>query len=586
VASGSGTQNVSLTGKRWITRGCDDAARDRLAGALGCSALVARLLVNRGLGEPKTARDFLAPDLHQLHDPSLLPDVDRAVERLRTALSERERVLVYGDFDADGVTSTALLLRFFRLIGLEARHYIPCRIEEGYGLNTEAIEAAAAGGVGLIVTVDCGVGAAEEVERARELGMDVIVTDHHEPGHHVARAAAVVNPKLTGSLYPFRELAGVGVAFKLAWAVAQSFSPGKRVTPEFRKFLLDAMGLVAMGTVADVVPLVGENRIFATFGLHALRESADPGINALIEQTGMAGKRIQPGDVAFKLGPRLNAAGRIAHADLCVELFTCESMADAEAIAKELDSKNRERQRVQADILRAVRRRIDQEGAAERRSIVLAHEDWHPGVVGIVASKIVEEWHRPTILLGIREGVARGSARSVPEFNLFEAVEACGELLLAYGGHEAAAGLSIEQDRLDEFRDLFEQHVCESIGHIEPCGLIEIDAEVDLAALDLNLLRELDRLAPFGEGNAPPALACSGVRVAGQPKLMGRRGQHVSFYARQGDFSLRAVGFGMGDLYEQLVGGDGLWDIAFEPRINDYRGLEEVELRLLDLRPR
>lgn len=576
---------LSLTGKRWEFRDCDEGLRDRLAAELGCSPIVARMLATRGLTDARQARDFLAPDLSQLHDPGLLPDIEKAVERIRAAMGAGERVLVYGDFDADGVTATALLLRFFRLIGIEARHYIPSRIEEGYGLNLDAVEAAAKDGIRLIVTVDCGVTADTEVELASEYGMDVVVTDHHEPGEVVPKACAVVNPKLTGSLYPFRELAGVGVAFKLAWAIAQSFSPGKRVTPEFRTFLLDAMGLVAIGTVADVVPLVGENRVLATFGLHALRESTDPGINALVEQSGIAGKAIQPSDVAFRLGPRLNAAGRMAHADMCIELFTSESLADAEAIARELERKNRERQRVQADILRDARDMLAGEKAmADRRSIVLAREDWHQGVVGIVASKLVEEWHRPTILLGIRNGVARGSARSVPGFNIFKAIGTCSELLLTYGGHEGAAGLSLSADRLDEFRERFEHEASQRLHAIEPSGLLEIDTEVALAAVDHSLVRELERLAPFGHGNRAPLLACSGVAVAGQPRLLGRQGQHISFYVRQGEMSLRAIGFGLGKIYENMTQGDVVCDIAFHAKINDYRGLDEVELELQDIR--
>ena len=584
---------LSLAGNRWVFRDTNDAAHDALMGSLGIAPIVARLLTNRGFVEPTEVRGFLEPQLSQLHDPCLLPDIDKAVARIRQAVAKGERVLVYGDYDADGVTATALLLRFFRLMGLETSHYIPCRIGEGYGLNLDAVEKLSEkvnkerlhGPVDLIVTVDCGTSSDLEIELAGEYGVDVIVTDHHEPGQGVPRACAVVNPKLTGSLYPFRELAGVGVAFKLAWALAQSFSPGKRVTDEFREFLLDAMGLVAIGTVADVVPLIGENRVFATYGLQALRESTDPGIHALVEQAGITGRAIRPSDVAFKLGPRLNAAGRMAHADLCVDLFTSESLPDAEAIACELETNNRERQRVQADILRSVRDVLASDPKwHDRRSIVLAHEDWHPGVVGIVASRIAEEWHRPVILLGIRDGVARGSARSVPGFDLYEAVEACGELLMAFGGHAGAAGMSLLAERVDAFSEQFEAEVAARIRGIESTGLLDVDTEVPLAALDRNLVRELDRMAPFGKGNPAPVLACSGVTVAGQPRVLGHHGQHLAFYARQGDLSLRVVGFGMGRHYESIVGGNVVCDIAFQPKINDFRGLEEVELELQDLR--
>ena len=580
-------RQLSLTGKQWVLRECDGRERDGLVDALGVSAIIAHLLANRGLGSAEAARGFLFPDLNRLHDPGLLPDIERAVRRLRQAVGNQERILVYGDYDADGVTATSLLLQFLRMLGAEPAHYIPNRVEEGYGLHAEAVEAAAADGVKLIVTVDCGVSAAAEVELARKLGVDVIVTDHHEPPHTVPRACAVVNPKLTGSLYPFRDLSGVGVAFKLAWAVAQSFSPGKRVSEEFRKFLLDGIGLVAMGTVADVVPLVGENRIFAIYGLHALPRSTNPGIVALLKQTGMADRPLTPRDIAFGIGPRLNAAGRLAHADLCVELFTSSSPERAEAIAAELEAKNRERQRIQTAILADARRRLaDVADWETRRAIVLAVEGWHAGVVGVVAAKIAEEFNRPTILLSIDGDIARGSARSVPHFDLFQAVEACEAALLSYGGHRQAAGVKVLRANLERFRQLFEDEAMRTLGDWEPCGRLEIDAEVPLPAVTRGLVQELERLSPYGEGNRAPVLACSDVVVAGRPTLMGVQGQHVAFYVRQGDASLRAVGFRMGELYETLAAGDVTCDIAFTPKINGYKGLDEVELELCDVRLR
>ncbi len=570
-----------------MVRDCDERERDRLVEALGVSPIVAHLLVNRGVRDVEAARGFLAPDLSGLHDPGLLPDIEKAVRRLRQAIAGGERILVYGDYDADGVTAVSLLLQFLRLLGVEAPHYIPNRVEEGYGLHAEAVRAAAADGVKLIVTVDCGVSGAAEVELARELGIDVIVTDHHEPPRTVPRAAAVVNPKLTGSLYPFRDLSGVGVAFKFAWAIAQSFSSGRRVDEAFRRFLLDAIGLVAVGTVADVVPLVGENRIFAIYGLHALRRSAHPGIAALVRQASVGERPLTPRDISFGIGPRLNAAGRLAEAGLCVELLTSDSPERAAAIARDLEAKNRERQRIQSSILEDARRRLAEVGDwATRRAIVLADEGWHAGIVGIVAAKLAEEFSRPTVLLALDGDTARGSARSVPHFNLFQAIEACEEALLGYGGHSQAAGLRVRRDALDRFRALFEAEAARSLGDWEPCGLVEIDTEVPLPAVTEGLVRDLARLAPHGAGNEPPVLVCSDVVVAGSPMLMGNQGQHVSFYVRQGDHSLRAVGFRMGELYDALAAGEVACDIAFTPKINGYRGIDEVELELCDVRLR
>jgi len=580
-------RQLSLTGKQWVLRDCDEREREGLVAALGVSPIVARLLANRGLGTAEAARDFLSPDLSRLHDPGLLPDIEKAVWRLRRAIANQEPILVYGDYDADGVTATSLLIQFLRMLGVEPAHYIPNRVEEGYGLHADAVEAAAGGGVKLIVTVDCGVSAAAEVELAAKLGMDVIVTDHHEPPHVVPRACAVVNPKLTGGLYPFRDLSGVGVAFKFAWAVAQSFSPGKRVSEEFRNFLLDAIGLVGIGTVADVVPLVGENRVFAIYGLHALRRTTHPGILALLAQARMGDKPLTPRDISFGIGPRLNAAGRLARADLCVELFTSSTPERAAAIAAELEAKNRERQRIQTAILEDARRRLAEVNDWERRrAIVLADEAWHAGVVGIVAAKIAEEFNRPTVLLSLDGDVARGSARSVPHFDLFGAIEACEDALLSYGGHRAAAGVKVRRDSLGRFQELFESQAMKCLGSWEPCGVLEIDAEVGLPAVTRGLVDELERLSPYGEGNRPPVLACADVVVAGRPQLMGQQGQHVSFYVRQGETSLRAVGFRMGDIYDTVSAGDVVCDIAFAPKVNGFRGVEEVELELCDVRVR
>ena len=587
VSSIPSSRRLSISGKQWLIRDADERQRDELVSGLGVSPIIGHLLLNRGMGSLESARRFLAPDLHDLHEPDLLPDIGKAVERIRKALATPEKILIYGDYDADGVTATALLIQLFRMLGAEPLHYIPNRVEEGYGVHVEAIEAASSNGVGLIVTVDCGISAVAEVERARELGIDVVITDHHEPSGTVPRACAVVNPKLTGCLYPYRDLSGVGVAFKLAWAMAQTFSPGKRVEPEFRQFLLDAMGLVALGTVADVVPLTGENRVFAAYGLHALRQSSSPGLGALMREARIDGKLLAPEDVSFKLGPRLNAAGRLADAGLCVELLTCDSTERAEAIAQELERKNRERQRIQADILSSARERLASVNDwDERRAIVLADEGWHAGVVGVVAAKLAEEFNRPTVLLVLTGDVARGSARSVPAFNLFAAVEACQASLLSYGGHSQAAGLKVARNRVDEFTELFEEEARRQLCDWEPCGTLEIDAEVGLGGVGTSLVREVARLAPFGQGNRSPVLVCSDVTVAGRPRLMGAQGQHVAFYVRQGGTSLRAVAFGMGELYEELSAGDVVCDVAFEPRINGYRGVEEVELRVCDVRLR
>ncbi|MFC1806069.1 DHH family phosphoesterase, partial [Planctomycetota bacterium] len=318
-----------------------------------------------------------------------------------------------------------------------------------------------------------------------------------------------------------------------------------------------------------------------------LRHSASPGIMALVRQAGAAGKPLSPRDVSFRIGPRLNAAGRLGAADICVELLMCSDLGRAVEIARQLDGTNRERQRIQGAILEEALERIAQlDGFEQRRTIVLADEQWHAGVVGIVASRLAEDFHRPALLLSIDGDTARGSARSVPGLNLFEAIEACEDLLLAYGGHAGAAGVRLKLERLDEFREQFEQEVQRRMGDGEPCGVLEIEAEIDLGAVGHRLVSDLDGLAPYGQGNRPPVLVCSGVAVAGQPRLMGQQGQHISFYVRGGESSLRVVGFGMGGIYDDLASGGVACDIAFTPRLNSFRGTDEVELELCDLRLR
>jgi single-stranded-DNA-specific exonuclease len=559
-----------------------------LARGLGVSPLLAQLLVNRGIRDLPAGRRFLQPRLDGLHDPALLPGLPAAIDRIRRALRDRERIVVYGDYDVDGIAGTAILHRALRLHGTDSECYIPHRVEEGYGLSLAAVERFAAAGPGLLVTVDCGTSDVEEVRRARELGMDVIVTDHHEPPAVLPDPVALVNPKVPGSTYPDRDITGAGVAFKMAWALVQLLPEGARRAPDVQDFLLEAMAFAALGTVADVAPLVGENRILAAFGLGAMRHSRNPGLRALLARSGVDDRgAIQTSHLAFRLGPRLNAGGRLGSALPALRLFLTADPAEAETIADALDQSNTDRQRVEARILEAVRERIKQESdLGTDRALVLAGEGWHPGVIGIVAARLVEEFRRPVMLVALANGRGRGSGRSIPGFPLHEALARCREHLVGCGGHAMAAGLEIEAGRFPAFRDRFLALAAETFPGDLPAPVLSVDADVSIGQLSLAVARELDRLGPHGTGNAAPVFAVRNARIAGEPRRMGRAGNHVSFLVNQEGASLRAIWWGAAEALERRLDDSRRCDLAFSLATNTWSGKENVELIVKDLRAR
>ena len=572
--------------KKWILPNVDAGLLESLCRTLKVSPVLARVLLNRGVGSIDGARAFLRPELDQLHDPSLLPDMSRAADRIVQAVQSQERIIIYGDYDVDGISATALLLQCLCLAGADVGYYIPERLEEGYGLSIDAIKKLKAEGAEVIVTVDCGVSALEEAKVAADLGLTLIITDHHEPGPARPAAFAVIDPKLEGSRYPFTELSGAGVAFKLAWAIGQAFSQGKKVSGEFREFLLKAVALAGLGTIADVVPLQGENRVLAKFGLEALEVTTNPGIRALIDVARLDQKRLTATHVAFGIAPRINAAGRLGSAARVVELLTTDSYGDAGEMANELDRCNRERQEIGKGILAEVEARIESEVDLDStRTIVLADANWHFGVIGIVASKIAEKYYRPTIMFSLDGDAAKGSARSIPSFNLYDGLHACSDHLVTFGGHAQAAGVRVRADRLDEFARAFDQHASEMLGEQDLVPTLEIDSEVMLASVNEGLAGEIERLMPFGHHNREPILAASDVSVAGQPRRVGNDGKHLSFYLRQGSTSFRSIAFGMGELADQLEAQKDGWAIAFVPKINEWNGRRNVELDIRDIQP-
>jgi single-stranded-DNA-specific exonuclease len=504
----------------------DPDPRERaLARTIGQSDLLARVLLARGLDDPDRARRHMRPDLSTLADPFAFRQMERAVERIRRAIRDGERILVHGDYDVDGVTGTVLLLKFFSLMGVAARPFIPDR-RQGYSFSAASVEAAREGGFSLCISVDNGTNACEPIRQLQEAGCDVIVTDHHGTSDNVAEAFAILNPRLPEAGYPDRDLAGCGVAFRLATAIAQSFSQGKRIGDEFRAFLLDAMAYVALGTVADVAPLRGENRTMVLHGLKALAISPNPGIRALLDCAGIGARAPDAEDIAFRIAPLINAAGRMGHAMEAVDLLSAPGYQEAQQAAKILERHNEQRRRVERELLERVKRAAA--AFPEDRILVLGDDDWHPGVLGIVAARMAESTGRPSILISFDGPIGRGSGRSPGGIHLREAMRACADLLRSYGGHAAAAGLEIERARLDEFRLAINAVADRVMGPTDP---IQVDGCANFDELDPRDVRVLDQLGPFGAGNRRPTFLTRDARLVGLP----------SVDPRSGDLRLRAV---------------------------------------------
>jgi single-stranded-DNA-specific exonuclease len=582
---------VPPVAKAWHLLPHDPDAVTRLAGALQVSPIVAQLLINREIADSDRARRFLDSPLTGLHPPDALPGVTEAAGRLYDATRTGRRICVYGDYDVDGTTGTAILLQVLRLLGAEPDFYVPHRLEEGYGLNPDALRQVAESGAKVVVTVDCGVASLREAEVARELGLELIVTDHHEPKERKPDAAVVVHPRLPPGCYPFGGLSGSGVALKLAWKLAQLGSGGDKVTPRYRDFLLDAVVLASLGTVADVVPLHDENRIFVRAGLNRLRQAPSVGLRALVEAAGLsAGAELRASDVAFKLAPRLNAAGRLGCARLVVELLTTTSPQRAADYARTLEDQNAKRQKIERDMVKAAREMAERD-YAESAALVLASQDWHGGVIGIVAGRLAEQFARPVLMIAVRPGengglpVGHGSGRSVPGFALHEALKACADCLVSHGGHRAAAGFKVRADAIDAFREKFCAYTASQFPDGPPSPRLVLDAEVPLSALTMGLLKEIDRLEPYGSENSRPIFLAGDLEIQGQPRRMGGGERHMSFRVRQNGTTLRAVAFGMGERFDELMSDGGRCCLAFTPKVNEWQGYRSVELEVVDFRP-
>jgi single-stranded-DNA-specific exonuclease len=571
---------------RWLTRESDPEAVRRVARGAGLPDVVARLLVARGHADGPAAERHLQASPMTLHDPFLLPGMAQATARLARAVRAGETILVHGDYDVDGVTGTALLMRLFALVGARAVWHIPNRLVDGYSFGEHSVRRAAETGAKVVISVDNGTSAHAVIAALRARGVDTVVTDHHEasPGPLPA-AEAIVNPKLPGSTYPWRELCGGAVAFKLAWGLAQELSGAKRVSPELRSFLEDALAYVAIATVCDVVPLLDENRVFARAGLRALAITQNHGLRALLAVCGLAGRRLAADDVGFQVGPRINASGRLGSAQRAVDLLLAPDAETANGLAADLDRMNEERKEIESAVLAEARvQATDFADPDEHPVLVLAGEGWHQGVVGIVAARLVEEYRRPALVIGLAGALGRGSARSSQGFNVLEAMRGGAEHMLRFGGHAQAAGCEVLPERIVELR----RAVCAAArAQAGPSGRGEpelwIDAELPFEAVNPELMAWVDRLEPFGEGNPEPVFSARDLRLAEPARVVGRDNGHLLLFLRRGAHVLKAMAFRLAGRAEELRLGVPLHAV-FSPRWNTFRGETSLELVLHDFR--
>ncbi len=563
--------------KIWKLRPSSPGA-SQLAHETGLTTLQAQLLINRGISDSADAESFLYPRLANMADPLVLKGMSGAVRTILRAIEEREKVTVYGDYDADGLTATALLLNFFSDIGIEASPYIPSRLKEGYGLNQEAVRKIANNGTGLIITVDCGISNVEEILLARSLGAEVVVTDHHQVPEGFQAVCPAINPHQPGCAFPFKDLAGVGLAFFLAVSLRAALRErgwfDDRPAPDLKEYL----DLVALGTVADRAPLRGQNRILVRGGIGRMTRPRWEGIKALKEIAGVVDTDITIDDLAFRLAPRLNAPGRMGDPEAGLQLLTVEDPVVAEELASELDMANSQRQRLERQVLNEIEDLI--KGGMEpvnSRSLVMAGEGWHRGVLGIVASRLVERYHRPSLVISIGDGLAVGSGRSIDSFNLYKALSQFGHLFERFGGHSHAAGFALEADRVKLLRGELEALASKTLSHGDLIPTIEVEAEIPLTEITPQMVKQIRALSPFGEGNPEPIFLGRSLKVL-ESRMVGE--DHLRLRVRQEGRPLEAIGFGLAG-WHSLEG--RRINMLFTPELNRWDGYDRIQLRIIDL---
>lgn len=557
--------------KKWEFYNSDNEKIKEISEKFDISELLAAVLVNRNIINDDDVKLFLNPTRNDFHDPYLMPDMKPAVERIIKAIENNEKTIIYGDYDVDGITSITVLTKFLKERGLDVSSYIPNRLDEGYGLNREAIKNIADEGYKLIITVDCGISGTEEVDFAYSLGMEVIVTDHHEPLEELPKALAVIDCKRKDSKYPFSSLAGVGVAFKLAQAI------GIRLGLEEKEYL-KYLDIVCIGTISDIVPLIDENRVIAKLGLRLVEQTRSPGVRALLNAA--AYKEVNSNTVSFGIAPRINACGRMGHERDALDLFLTENITQANRITEKLNEYNKKRQEIEKKMFEEAIQKIETGDIAEKNAIVLGGENWHHGVIGIVASKITELYYKPSILVCFEENEGKGSGRSIPGFDLHAALCSSSDYLEKYGGHEMAVGLSLKKDKFEDFKIKFEE-IAKDAHTEEFIPVIKVDKEINLKDITIENVKNLSLLEPFGEANKTPIFIYKNLRIDSIRALS--EGKHLKLTLKDGNTIINAIGFNMGQYSEEYLIGDKI-DVIGILEINSFNGIENVQINMKDIR--
>ena len=561
---------------RWSLLNPDQNTVSSVKKAFRTSEVIARVLANRNILNPNLARPFFTPNLDMLHNPYLMQDMDKAVKRVLTNINSGKPIMVFGDYDVDGTTGAASLYLAFQKFGADVTYYIPDREKEGYGLSYHGIEVAKDIGIDLIITCDCGINAFVQVDFANEQNIDIIITDHHTTDTELPKAHAILNPKREDCEYPFKGLCGGGVAFKLITAIGNELNIPLTDYEEI-------IPLITLGIAADVVPIKDENRVLVHHGLNILKNLEKPGLKTLLELAGLKGQ-VSVGQLVFSIAPRINAAGRLGDANRAVELLVTDDQDKARLLAKELDNENKRRQMIQQAVVDEALLKVNAEADLKNENaLVLANAGWHPGVVGIVASKIKEEFNRPTIIIALENGSGKGSARSVAGFDLYEALTACKTHLDGYGGHPMAAGLTLSNQKLEDFKKAFIDFANERLTKENLQATLTLDSEMTLQDITPRFMEFLDKLSPYGPGNMRPKFAIRNAEIAGAPKVIGKTGEHIRFKIRQGLKSYPAVGFGLSNKYEMLITGQPV-DIACVVETNEWQGNTSIQINVRDIK--
>ena len=557
--------------KKWNILSSENTVVTSLAKALSVSEIVAHLLALRGITTYDDAKSFFRPEIAHLHDPFLMKDIQIAVDRIQTVIANDEKVLVYGDYDVDGTTSVAMMYSFLKKHVKENEYYIPCRYEEGYGISLKGIDYAKENNFALIIALDCGIRAVDQVDYANEKGVDFIICDHHNPGEKVPEAVAILNPKQTDCNYPYKELSGCGVGFKLIQAFCQ------KNDIDFSE-IIEYLDLLTVSIGADIVPMTGENRVFSFYGLQQINTNPRVGLKALMEVANKT-KDVTITDVVFGVAPRINAAGRIEHAKKAVEILVETDATKAKLFADKIEENNITRRGLDQSITKEALGMID----VQKKSTVVHSENWHKGVVGIVASRLIENFYKPTIVLAEKDGILTGSARSVHDFDLYSAIAKCAHLCEKFGGHKYAAGLSIKKENLPQFIEEFEKAVSDTITEDQLMPKINIDKVIDIDAVDDKLYRIIKQFAPFGPKNLSPIFVSKGVVDNGYGKQVGAEKTHLRVNAKRSNGSIAGIGFGMGDLFENIKDNQ-TFDVCFSIDENEWNGRKSLQMRLRDLK--